>query len=1181
VLPKQISSPRVSRSVPLRAFGDVATYYDFSSTNNGVEGQIQSYTTAGGTTINFTYDSNGNLTAATRSYTSGTVTTQEAYLYTYLPSTDANAGLLSNVTLARKTWDTSLHETEAGTPYSTVQQVSYTYYDGVTNAANGNLHDLQTATVQDPSGNVLSVDYYRYYTGDTYSGSTYIGYANALKFVVNGAAYARLAASLPSRTTPLTATDAQVATCADNYFQYNSSRQVTMEVAQGSGCSCPSVGGEGTYTYSYATNSSSSDDYDQWKTKTVETLPNGDTETFYCDYAGLVMLQVYTNAASGQRWGWYSQYNSQGEQTLYAQPSAVVLAGDSSAIEANNALVNDTGEGAAYLNNTGLIQLSQYYSSTTATSTTAGGVAGYLSEQEIQQGQSGTPIPQLSVDYFADSAGGTGTATVYPTADETVYSGTGGSGAETTSYSYTFYSGTVAPESITTTAPTVSSAENGPGTPDVSTQVFDLFGNNTWTMDGDGFIDYAAYDPITGAVTKQITDVDTARTSDFANLPATWVTPSGGGLELTTTYAVDALGRDTEIVSPGGNVTYIVYNDPDHEGRTYQGWNATTGTTTGPIEISDEYWPAPNSGGAVYDETLTSSATPTVSGSAGSYVPTGAETIDSANIQSLDRDITDAGGQTIEDDAYVSLAGVTYSQTSTYLGSSGTNFNATIYGYNQMGLQDKTIDPNGTITREVINGLGEVTSLWTGTDDNGATWTDPTGGGASGNNMTEVSADLYDQWPSTLAAPATPSLSLATGGSSPDTTYYVTVTYVDSHGESLASSESSLLVPSGDLLTVASPAAEGDATNYNIYVGTASGSGVLQNSTPVSLGTSFTLPDGALAAGPIAPVNGVGDGNLTEVEDFPGGAAAPQVTLNSFDWRDRAVESKSGVILNSNGTDDTAAETANPINRPITYTSYDNLNDVTATQMYEGDGIAVTTTDGVPDAPSSSLLRAQTTNSWDAQGREYQTTTYSVDPSSGAVSMYGLTTNYYYDHRGDLIETANPGGEVDKSAFDGAGRDIADYVTDGAGGTSWADASTVTGDHVLNQVFTTYDSDSNPILAVNYDRFSNATSTGVLASSDSRLTYVADYYDAADRLTATEDVGTNGGSAWTRPTTPDASDATHLVTTYDYDSAGNQNLTIDPRGVQTLNSFDMLGQTIKTIAAWDGSPSATPTDVTV
>ena len=48
---------------------------------------------------------------------------------------------------------------------------------------------------------------------------------------------------------------------------------------------------------------------------------------------------------------------------------------------------------------------------------------------------------------------------------------------------------------------------------------------------------------------------------------------------------MDNQGRTTEMTDPNGNVTYTVYDDPDHEVRAYPGWNSTTGTT-GPIQVS-------------------------------------------------------------------------------------------------------------------------------------------------------------------------------------------------------------------------------------------------------------------------------------------------------------------------------------------------------------------------------------------------------------------------------------------------------------------------------------------------------------------------------------------------------------------------------------------------------------------
>ncbi len=81
-----------------------------------------------------------------------------------------------------------------------------------------------------------------------------------------------------------------------------------------------------------------------------------------------------------------------------------------------------------YLNNSSdEIDLTDYYATTTATSGTPGGAAGYEQDTKIVQGQEGTPILQTSMDYYAITGG---SSTIYPTADSTQYRNTDGTGAE-------------------------------------------------------------------------------------------------------------------------------------------------------------------------------------------------------------------------------------------------------------------------------------------------------------------------------------------------------------------------------------------------------------------------------------------------------------------------------------------------------------------------------------------------------------------------------------------------------------------------------------------------------------------------------------------------------------------------------------------------------------------------------
>jgi len=99
-------------------------------------------------------------------------------------------------------------------------------------------------------------------------------------------------------------------------------------------------------------------------------------------------------------------------------------------------------------------------------------------------------------------------------------------------------------------------------------------------------------------------------------------------------------------------------------------------------------------------------------------------------------------------------------------------------------------------------------------------------------------------------------------------------------------------------------------------------------------------------------------------------------------------------------------------------------------ESYDGDGVSITVTGGVPDRPAATKLRAETTPQYDDQGRAFQSNPFSVDQTNGAVSANSLTTNTWYDHRANVIKTSPPGGLVVKTAYDGAGRPTTVYKTD-------------------------------------------------------------------------------------------------------------------------------------------------------
>jgi hypothetical protein len=82
----------------------------------------------------------------------------------------------------------------------------------------------------------------------------------------------------------------------------------------------------------------------------------------------------------------------------------------------------------------------------------------------------------------------------------------------------------------------------------------------------------------TGAVSKQIQDVNTSSGSGFTGLPTGWQDTVGAN--LFTTYQVDAQGRATEETDPDDDTTYTIYDDADHEVRVYPEDTRTNGVRT-------------------------------------------------------------------------------------------------------------------------------------------------------------------------------------------------------------------------------------------------------------------------------------------------------------------------------------------------------------------------------------------------------------------------------------------------------------------------------------------------------------------------------------------------------------------------------------------------------------------------
>lgn len=322
----------------------------------------------------------------------------------------------------------------------------------------------------------------------------------------------------------------------------------------------------------------------------------------------------------------------------------------------------------------------------------------------------------------------------------------------------------------------------------------------------------------------------------------------------------------------------------------------------------------------------------------------------------------------------------------------------------------------------------------------------------------------------------------------------------------------------------------------------------------------------------------IGDGNRTAFAEYGAAVLSPsyindRVTVYAYDWRNRLVTTKVGneAIEPSENTD---------VNRPVFYTEYDNLSRVVASERYDGDRAFIyadTNNDGVPDRPAVSPLTAKTTTSYDDQNRPYLVAVLGVGTSGGSLSLF---TNTWYNHRGQVAKVSAPGGVVTKYEYDGAGRVAKTYTTDGKNDSTWDHAVAVSDDNVLEQVETEYDPNGNVTLTRIRQRFDDETLPGGLGNPSTgvraRVSYVATYYDNANRPTHTVNVGTNQGAIWNRPPQPPSPSNTVLVTNTAYDDAGRPATITDPLGLITLLEYDLMGRTKTKIEHFVNGPPPNP-----
>ncbi len=276
---------------------------------------------------------------------------------------------------------------------------------------------------------------------------------------------------------------------------------------------------------------------------------------------------------------------------------------------------------------------------------------------------------------------------------------------------------------------------------------------------------------------------------------------------------------------------------------------------------------------------------------------------------------------------------------------------------------------------------------------------------------------------------------------------------------------------------------------------------------------------------------------------------------------------------------------------PHVFNKFDNMGRPVAAAQYSSTASIDVATDDPTTETSSRLALSQTF--FDEMGRVWKTQRHKIDDADGSDDD-NLQTLTWYDPAGRVIKV--DGSQLTKTLFDRLGRETHRFILSDDNDTAYTNADDVSGDHVLEEHQTTFestDSDDVPMSAVisrRHDDYSGlgTETTGALdtnADGDGlkytatnvkgRIQITATWYDRFGRQTDVVRYGTYGDSDFDRDglSVPARSD-TALLTEYEYNTDGTLKEVIDPRALVTRHEYDELGRQTKLINNYvDGMPS--------
>ncbi len=276
-------------------------------------------------------------------------------------------------------------------------------------------------------------------------------------------------------------------------------------------------------------------------------------------------------------------------------------------------------------------------------------------------------------------------------------------------------------------------------------------------------------------------------------------------------------------------------------------------------------------------------------------------------------------------------------------------------------------------------------------------------------------------------------------------------------------------------------------------------------------------------------------GDLTQTVSLASQTETRQVTY-TYDWRHRRTGERH--LVGQNGETDHFFQF-----------SYDNIGRRICTERYD----------------ASDTLTGRHEVGYDNLGRVYRTTTYAVDPSTGAVGP-GLARHSWYDPAGYLVKQQEAGTRLwTKHAYDRLGRRTASYTGYGSD-VNDSQTHVLISDTVLEQLETEFNDTGHVLRVTRYQR--NPTligPTGSLNRIQARVVDLAFWYDGTGRLLASAHFGSHEEQAKERPAVvPERSD-TVLISSNQYNDAGQVAAQTDPQGIKTQFVYDHAGRVTEVI----------------